>query len=192
MAYKIAVIYGSVREGRQGIKAARFLMRKLTARGHDATLVDPKEHPLPLLERKYNEYGKGTAPKAMAAVARILAAADGFLIVTGEYNHSMPPALTNLLDHYGEEFRFKPSAIACYSNGPFGGVRAAVHLRAVLAQLGTPPTPTMFPIPAVQDAFDDDGNAVEKAYEKRVQRFLDEFEWHLGAFAAARAKGTPY
>ena len=47
---------------------------------------------------------------------------DGFLIVTPEYNCSLPPALTNLLDHFPPaSFRHKPASIAAYSMGPFGG-----------------------------------------------------------------------
>ena len=53
-----------------------------------------------------------------------------FAIVSGEYNHGIPPGLKNLLDHFLEEYFFRPSAIVCYSAGQFGGVRAAMQLRA--------------------------------------------------------------
>ena len=84
-------------------------------------------------------------------------AADAFIIVSGEYNHSIPPALSNLLDHFLEEYFWRPSAIVCYSAGPFGGVRAAMQLRAMLCELGTPSIPSLLPVPQVQDAFDEDG-----------------------------------
>ena len=77
------------------------------------------------------------------------------MIVSGEYNHSIPPALTNLLDHFLEECFWRPSAIACYSAGAFGGVRAAMQLRATLAELGMPSIPSIHPMPKVQDQFDD-------------------------------------
>jgi NAD(P)H-dependent FMN reductase len=89
-----AVIYGSVRSDRQGIRAARFVARKLKERGHAVTLVDPLEHKMPLLDLMYKEYETGTAPEAIETVGRILKEADAFIIVTGEYNHSVPPALT--------------------------------------------------------------------------------------------------
>ena len=118
--------------------------------------------------------------------------ADGFVIVSGEYNHSIPPALKNILDHYYNEYLFKPAAIATYSGGPFGGVRAAVQLRAILGELRMVSIPTMFPISMVQDAFDEQGNAIEKAYEKRIKQFLDEFEWYANALKESRKKGLPY
>ena len=108
---KIVAIYGSVRTARQGIKAARFAVRQLTERGHDVTLVDPLEVQLPLLDRMYKEYAAGTAPDGLERLATLYRAADAFVIVTGEYNHSAPPALLNLLDHFLEEYFFRPSAI---------------------------------------------------------------------------------
>ena len=78
-------------------------------------------------------------------LAGLIKAADGFIIVSGEYNHSIPPALSNLLDHFLEEYFWRPSAIVCYSAGPFGGVRAAMQLRAMLCELGTPSIPSLLP-----------------------------------------------
>ena len=52
--------------------------------------------------------------------------------------------------------------------------------------------PSLFPVPKVQDAFDDAGQAKDPAWDKRVGRFLDELEWHARALKAERAKGTPY
>ena len=182
----IAVIYGSARRGRQGIKAARFVVRKLEERGHAVTLVDSEVYALPLLERMYKEYEPDQAPAAMREVAEILTAADGFVVVSAEYNHSVPAALKNLLDHFQTEYLYKPSAIVTYSAGPFGGVRALINMRAILAELGTPSIPSAFPISGVQDAFDDDGNSLDAGYENRIKRFLDEFEWYGSALKHAR------
>ena len=99
----LLVIYGSVRRDRQGIKAARFVVNQCVERGHRATLIDPAEVQLPLLDRMYKEYPPGEAPAAMETLAGQIKAADGFVIVSGEYNHGIPPALSNLLDHYLEE-----------------------------------------------------------------------------------------
>ena len=118
--------------------------------------------------------------------------ADAFVVVSGEYNHSIPPALSNLLDHFLEEYFFRPSAIVCYSAGAFGGVRAAMQLRAMLCELGTPSIPSLFPIPKVQDAFDEDGTPRDEAYPRRIVRFLDELEWYANALREARKGGVPY
>ncbi len=183
-----AVIYGSARRGRQGIKAARFIVRKLEERDHAVTLVDSLEHPLPLLDLMYKEYEKGTAPKAMQTVGEVLNTADGFIIVSAEYNHSIPAALKNLLDHYQSEYLYKPSAIVTYSAGPFGGVRSLINLRAILAELGTPSIPSAFPVSQVQNAFDDDGTQLDHAYDERIVKFLDEYEWYANALKHARSQ----
>jgi NAD(P)H-dependent FMN reductase len=192
MPLEFAILYGSVRETRQGIKAARFVDDQLRRRGHRTTLVDPMEYRLPLLDRMYKEFPKGEAPEVMERLATLHRAADGFVVVSGEYNHGIPPALKNLLDHFLEEYFWRPSAIVCYSGGSFGGVRAAMQLRMTLAELGMPSIPSLFPVPKVQDAFEDDGRAKDSAVERRAQRFLDEFEWYASALREARAKGTPY
>jgi len=188
MELNTAVIYGSVRGERQGIKAARFVVGKLEERGHAATLVDPLEYELPLLDLMYNEFEKGQAPEAMESVSRILSSADGFVIVSGEYNHGEPAALKNLLDHFQSEYLHKPSGIITYSKGPFGGVRALITLRAILAELGTPSIPSAFPISNIGEAFDDDGKALVTAYDRRINRFLDEFEWYANALKRARVQ----
>jgi len=182
----IAVLYGSTRGNRQGIKAARFMLQQLQARKHSATLVDTQAYQLPMLDRMFKEYESGTAPEAMQAGADILSAADGFLVMSAEYNHSIPAAMKNLLDHFQSEYHYKPSAIATYSAGPFGGVRGLVNMRAILAELGTPSIPSAFPISKVHAAFDDDGNDNDGVYTKRVGKFLDEFEWYARALKAAR------
>ncbi len=188
MALNTAVIYGSARRARHGIKAARFIVHKLEARGHDVSLLDSEEQQLPLLDLMYKEYDAADAPAAMASIAEALTKADGFIIVSAEYNHSIPAALKNLLDHFQTEYLYKPSGIVTYSAGPFGGVRGLANLRTILAELGTPSIPSAFPVSQIFKAFDDDGNALDEAYELRVVKFLDEYEWYANAMKAARCK----
>jgi NAD(P)H-dependent FMN reductase len=185
---RIAVVYGSVRSGRQGIKAARFITEEIRQRGHDTRLIDAVEHPLPLLDRMYKEYPKGGAPEMLERIARIVIAADAYVVVTGEYNHNVPPGLANLLDHFLEEYFWKPSAIVSYSAGAFGGVRAAVALREMLAEMGMSSIPSTLPVPRVQDAFDDEGRPQDEAWHKRAAKFLAELEWYAEALRAARVK----
>lgn len=174
------------------MRVARFVERALTARGHDVTLVDPAETRLPLLERMYKEYEKGAAPAALEKLAQLFRAADGFVIVSAEYNHSIPPALSNLLDHFLQEYFFRPSAIACYSAGQFGGVRAAMQLRAMLGELGMPSIPSIFASPSIGKAYSEAGEPLDPGIEKRFGRFASELEWYADALKEARAKGLPY
>ena len=186
----IAVIYGSARSARHGIKAARFVINQLEARGHKVSLVEPLAYPLPLLDKMYKEFEPGQAPQVMQQIADILTAADAFVIVSGEYNHGEPAGLKNLLDHFQKEYLYKPSAIVTYSAGPFGGVRALVTLRAILAELGTASIPSSFPISGVMSAFEEDGTPKDEAYNRRIGKFLDELEWYGNALRAARCAAS--
>jgi NAD(P)H-dependent FMN reductase len=188
----IVVIYGSVRTGRQGIKGAKFLINKLRERKHKVIFIDPKEYKLPLLTKRLKDYKKGKAPKVLTKLASILKKADAFLIVTAEYNYSIPPALSNLLDHFNDEYNFRPAAIASYSAGGFGGVRSAIQLQTMLTVLGMTVTPTTFAMSKIQDSFDDKGKALDDSYEQRVPKFLDELEWYAKALKTQRKKGLPY
>lgn len=186
MPLRLIVVYGSVRSERQGIRAARFVGDECRRRGHEVTLIDPLEYRLPLLDKMYKEYPKGQAPEMLERLAALLVPADGVVVVSGEYNHSIPPALSNLLDHFLEEWFWKPSAIVCYSAGPFGGVRAAMQLRMMLAELGTVSIPSLFPVPRVQDAFAQDGTPTDPKTRDRAKKFLDELEWYAEALRAHR------
>ncbi len=188
----IPIILGSVRRDRLGARVAAFLQRALEERGHKATLVDPLALQLPLLDRMYKEYPKGHAPENLEHLAALYRAADGFLIVSAEYNNSIPPALANLLDYFLEEYFFRPSAICCYSAGRYGGVRAAMPLRAMLAELGMPSIPSLLPVGTAQHVLAEDGSVVDAKALGGLKKFLDEFEWYARALAAARAQGTPY
>lgn len=187
---KLTVVYGSVREGRQGIKAARFIVNKLKEKNHDVVFVDPLEYNIPLLQKRYREYEKGSAPKNLEKLHDIFEKSDAFVIVSGEYNHGIPPALTNILNHFTVEFNFKPSAIVSYSGGIFGGVRAAMQLRVLLSELGMPSIPKTFPIGKVQEVFDDNGNdmTATKEYTEKFPAFIEQLEWYAEALKNQREK----
>ena len=189
---KFVIVYGSVRTGRVGINAVHFLKQQLEKRKHSVKIVDPKVHKLPLLNKMYKEYPKGKAPKTMQELATIFKAADGVMVVSAEYNHSIPPALSNILDHFMEEYFFKPSAIVTYSVGGFGGARVAMQLRSLLPEIGMPTIPSIFSISKVHEAFDKTGKDLTGSYEKRIHKFLDEFEWYAKAMKAQRKQGVPY
>lgn len=193
MPLNLVILFGSMRRDRQGIKAARFVDGAFRTRGHEVALVDAMDVKLPLLDRMYKEYPKGEAPEALERLARLYRAADAFVIVTGEYNHGLQPGLKNLLDHFLEEYFFRPSAIVSYSAGSLGGVRAAVHLQAVLCELGMPSISSTFMLPKIGEAFDEAGAPRDPRTPKRFDRFASELEWYAEALREQRkAKGTPY
>jgi NAD(P)H-dependent FMN reductase len=149
---KIALIVGSVRRDRQGIKVARWIEEKLKNRNHIVYFIDPLELNLPLLDRMYKETVDPS--EEMKSLRDKVNSAEGYLAVTPEYNHSTSGAMKNTLDYFLEEYFFKPSAIVSYSPGMFGGINAAQQLRLVFAELGAPSISSSFPIPRVHKAFD--------------------------------------
>ena len=187
---KLAVIVGSVRQDRQGIKVARWIEKKLQERNHTVFFIDPLELDLPLLDRMYKEMTNPS--EKMIDLRDQINNAEGYIPVTPEYNRNTSSALKNTLDHFLEEYFFKPSAIVSYSPGMFGGVNAATLLRLVFAELGAPSIPSAFTIPRVHKIFDDNGELIDDAYNKRIDKFLNEFEWYIEAFKNQRLKGTPY
>src|SRR5438132_23189 len=98
----IPILFGSVRHDRLGIRACHWVERALEARGHRPVLIDAAALALPLLDRMYKEFVPGRAPVPLDDLAALYVRADGFLIVTGEYNHAAPAALKNLLDVFLE------------------------------------------------------------------------------------------
>jgi NAD(P)H-dependent FMN reductase len=193
MPLNIPVILGTVRSERIGLRVARYAADGLRARGHQVTLVDPVEYRLPLLDRMYKEYAPGQAPAVLERLAQVVKPADAYVVVSAEYNHSIPPALSNLLDHFLEEYFFKPSAIVCYSAGAFGGVRAAVQLRAMLAEMGMSSIPSILPFPRAHEQFDEAGRPIgDHPPGRGAARFFDELEWYAHALREARSRGTPY
>jgi NAD(P)H-dependent FMN reductase len=188
----IAVLLGSVRPERNALRVGRMLVSALSVAGHEAVLVDPLEFSLPLLERTYSEYKSGEAPAALNELSALYRRVDGFIIASGEYNHGIPPALKNLLDHFLEEYFWRPSGIVCYSSGQFGGVRAAMQLRMTLGELGMPSIPTLLAIPRVVEALDEVGRPQQDWLATARQEFLSEFVWYARALKQGRAGGTPY
>jgi NAD(P)H-dependent FMN reductase len=140
----------------------------------------------------YKEYPAGQAPETLQRLAGIIKSSDAVLVVSGEYNHSIQPALSNLLDHFLEEWYWRPAAIACYSAGQYGGGRAAMQLRALLPEIGMPTIPSILALPKVQDLCDEQGHPRADWLARQAGRFLDELEWYARALKAARIGGVPY
>jgi len=193
----VAVLQGSVRSERMGDRVAKWVMSQLVARGQEAVLVDAAALELPLLDKMWKEL-KGSSDREHAIlrdklrpVAELYERVDGFAVVSGEYNHSVPPALTNLLDYFLEEYFYRPSAIVCYSVTPFGGVRAAMQLRALLPEAGMSSIPSLQVIPNVASALSSDGFALTQQLAEKSGKFFDEFEWYMAALKAARSKDDP-
>ena len=173
-----------------GIRVGMWIERKLRARNHNVFFIDPMELDLPLLDRMYKEMDN--PPEKLKILGKKIKDAEGYVPVTPEYNRSTSSALKNTLDYFLEEYYFKPSAIVSYSPGMFGGINASQQLRLIFAELGAPSIPSSLAIPRVHKAIDQNGILIDEAYNKRVDKFLDEFEWYIKALTNQRSQGTPY
>ena len=99
---KIALIVGSVRRDRQGIKVARWMNEKLKNRNHMVSFIDPLELNLPLLDRMYKEMVDPS--EEMKSLRNKINDAEGYLAVTPEYNVGTSGAMKNTLDYFLEEY----------------------------------------------------------------------------------------
>lgn len=130
------IVVGSVREGRVGLSIAEWVR---AAAGDDAQFeidfADLKEIALPLMdEPNHPRMRKYTKQHTLDWAARV-EAADAFLFVFPEYNHSYSPAIKNALDYLGHEWDRKPVGFVNWG-GNSGGTRAQAALRPVVAALG--------------------------------------------------------
>ena len=191
MPLDLLVFYGSYRSDRVGIRLAHYLMTRLIARGNQASLIDAREVGLPMLDRTYKEYAIGDAPANMTVLAEKIRAADGFIIVAGEYNWGVQPGLKNLTDHYLEEWTRRPATVASYSSGRLGGARSNLSWHGILSELGMAMVPGSLTVGLIAEALDSDGNPQGdpgRALERASPSFLSELEWWADASRFQRAK----
>lgn len=156
-----------------------------------AELIDPLSMELPTVFKPHFAYAKNAAPEALNALAAKIEAADGYVMVSPEYNHSMSPALAHLLNHFGSSlFSYKPSAIVTYSAGQWGGARAAVGMRTFLSELGCLPVSAMIHLPRAQEILTESGDFAQGvdavAWQGYFGRTLAQLEWWAAAAGVQR------
>lgn len=173
------LIPGTVRDGRRSIHAVHELEDRLTDRGHTVTVFDIAEHDVPFLQERRHK--TDNPHPAVERFGQLVEAADGIVLVTPEYNHSIPGALKNLIDHLYPEYAGKPFGYVTVSGGPWGGVRLQPHLNEITLTLKAHPGPSL-PIRHVRDVFDADGNLVDEDYADRFDDFIEKLTAHTERF----------
>ncbi len=151
---KFLIFLGTVRDSsppnppRLGLRVARACVTQMHQGDISAELINPLDFDLGPIFKPHFAYAQGKAPTQLQTLADKIAAADGYVMVSPEYNHSLSPALAHLLNHFGSSlFSYKPSAIVTYSAGQWGGIRAAVGMRSFLSELGCLPVSAMIHVP---------------------------------------------
>jgi len=131
---RIAIILGSTRPGRNGEAVARWVLQQAATRTDaDFELVDLRDHPLPHLDEAIPASMGMYAQPHTKAWAATIAAYDGFVFVTPEYNHATTGVLKNAIDYLYAEWNNKAAGFVSY--GSSGGARAVEHLRLIMGEL---------------------------------------------------------
>ncbi|GKQ37086.1 NADPH-dependent FMN reductase [Streptomyces sp. A012304] len=189
---RVAVIVGSVREGRQGRAVTDWFLT--VAADHtdlELDVVDLAGVDLPLV---MPGWGGSPDPRAVAALADVsprLAAADAFVVVTPEYNHSFPAALKNFIDWHHSEWQAKPVGFVSYG-GLAGGTRAVEQLRTVFAELHATTVRDQVSLHGPWSGLGEDGLPLDATVcEGAAKGMLGQLDWWGRALRAARAN-HPY
>jgi len=181
----VQVIIGSTREQRRGEPIARWFAELAGARTDlDVAIADLAELQLPLLRHASPPMGQDSRDGAAQGWAQTVDGADGFVIVTPEYNHGYPAPLKNALDHLFTEWNRKPVGFVSYGASS-GGIRAVEQLRLVAVELEMVPMRRQVAIQRVWSAIADDGQLREPPAEQ-AHALLDDLVWWAAALRAAR------
>ena len=177
----IPLILGTPRKNRESENVARWVFAQMQAREDiDSQFFDVCDFDLPR-----GEYGTEIAsefPEWRDAITK----ADGLVIVTPEYNHGYPGSLKSVLDLLLKEYIHKAVAFVGVSAGPWGGTRVIEACVPMVRELGLAVTFSDLNFPAVKTKFDEHGNLLDTAYERRVVGFLDELVWMARALKWGR------
>jgi NAD(P)H-dependent FMN reductase len=191
--HTLVIIVGSVRAGRFGSVVASWVAER--AREHeefDVDVVDLAEFEIPLaLPADPPKYAGDSYPRpaGMASLTSRLTAADAFVVVTPEYNHSYPASLKAAIDWHFTQWTAKPVAFVSYG-GAAGGRHAVLHLENVLTELHAVTIRDGVAFPNYFTAWQD-GEPLDAQAPGYAKTMLDQLGWWAGALAAARRK-TPY
>jgi NAD(P)H-dependent FMN reductase len=188
----IEVIVGTDREGRFSEKAAAWIESRLAGRDDlRLEIVDLRDYPMPFYDQaRPPAYGHREYAPDVARWAGKVDEADGYLVVTAEYNHGYPALLKNALDHAFPEFNRKPISFVGYGN--VGGARAIEQLRLVSVELEMAPLrhavhilpEVMRPVRMAGDDFDVEMFA---SLDQRLDTLADDLIWWAKALGRARA-----
>jgi NAD(P)H-dependent FMN reductase len=188
----VAVLLGSTREGRFGPAVATWIRGHLDGRQDMTTdVIDLVETPLPTV---FPVLGQPPASEEavalLSAVSPRLAAADAFVIVTPEYNHSFPAPLKNAIDWHNREWNAKPVGFVAYG-GFSAGLRAVEQLRLVFAELHAVTMRDAVGLQAPWAQIRPDGTTENPGGDAAAKAMLDQLAWWGRALRTARA-ARPY
>jgi NAD(P)H-dependent FMN reductase len=189
---RLAIIVGSTREGRATDRFLPWLVER--AQGHGAfsvQVLDLRDWDLPLFQETAATIRAGYSTSTVRRWNEEVAAADAYLFVTPEYNHSVPGVLKNAIDNVvaSQAFRNKPAGTVAYSGGIIGGARAVEHLASIAVEAEMAPLRNAVLLAHVGRAFDADGRPVDPGTDFALTVLLDDLAWWGDALRHARRAG---
>ncbi|WP_239094610.1 NADPH-dependent FMN reductase [Planotetraspora silvatica] len=191
--HKLAIIVGSVREGRFGPVVASWVADQArTHGGFDVDVVDLAQVEIPLALPAASPKFAGESylrPAGMAALTSALDGADAFIVVTPEYNHSYPASLKAAIDWHFTHWTAKPVAFVSYG-GAAGGRHTVLHLENVLTELHAVTIRDGLAFPNYFTAWQD-GRPLDSEAPGYAKTLLDQLAWWAGALRSAR-EAVPY
>ena len=191
---RLAVIVGSVREGRFGPVVADWFAGEARAHGtFDVDVLDlaEAEHVLPVAFPDFSAPVPDDVARVRSGLAERLDAADAFVIVTPEYNHSFPAALKNTIDWFHGEWQAKPVGFVSYG-GMSGGLRAVEQLRQVFPELHAVTVRDSLSFHSAWERFDGAGRPHDaEGSAAAAKGMLGQLEWWGTALRQARGS-APY
>jgi NAD(P)H-dependent FMN reductase len=183
----IAVIIGSVRDGRFGPTVAEWFLSRVEG-PFEVDVIDVAEVRLPLNLPSYGGQPSAETAEVLARLTPRLEKADGFVVITPEYNHSYPASLKNLIDWHFTQWQAKPVALVSYG-GQSGGRHAVEHLRHVFAELHAMTLRDTISVTRYFEQFGDDGAPLDPTeLNAAAKTLLTQLEWWARALAEARQK----
>ena len=186
----IVIIIGSTRPGRFADTVAGWFVPLAQAR-EDLTVdvADLRDFDFPYYDQPVPA-SRLSREQVPAGWAEVIERADGFVIITPEYNYGYPAVLKSALDCVYAEWNRKPVAFVSYG-GWSGGTRAVQQLREVVVELQMAPIRGSLVIQFAPRAFAEDGSMKEPAlYERAAAMMLDDLSWWAQALRAARGAGS--
>ncbi|MGW0250547.1 NADPH-dependent FMN reductase [Nocardia goodfellowii] len=183
---RVAIIIGSVRDGRFGPTAARWTAARAEAySGLVVDVIDLRDYLLPLVMPEPDRAPDTETAKVRDALGVRLGAADAFIVVTPEYNHTLPAALKNTIDWFFDEWAAKAVAFVSYG-GMSGGLRAVEHLRQIFAELHAVSIRESLSFHNPWDTFDGANPRDFERAESAAKTMLDRLVWWARALRTAR------
>lgn len=188
MIFKIAIISGSARMGRQTPKAVDYLAKLMeqNERIEEVIILDVLDYNFPIMEERRGR--NPDPPPRLDEFGEILEQADALVFASPEYNGSFSGSIKNTLDYFYKEYSKKPIGVVTVSNGMRGGINASHDLQKYILSLGAYPMPYKLLVANVSKAFDEEGNPVEESLDNGFRKFISELLWLAEGIGYMRKK----